>query len=142
MAQINWNTTPDYDQWGIDSFWKCEDWIVYHKKLTEHFGKQTAKEIWDYAFAKSGSLSSNLDCRTFNSSFREYVNKNGLSPYSNAGIVAPVLQTYGTASDLFGSALSGISSAFSGNTFKTLINVVLIGGVVFGGVYIYKFVKK
>lgn len=142
MAVINWNTTPDYDEWGVDYFWSCEEWITWHKKLSEHFGKQTANELWDYAYAKSGNFSSNLDCRTFNSTFREYVNKNGLSPYANAGLLAPVLSTYGTATDLINSTFSGISSFFTGSKIKTIMNIALIGGVIYGGVYIYKIVKK
>lgn len=142
MAVINWNTVPDYDQWGVDSFWNCEDWIAWHKKLLEHFGQQTAKELWDYAYAKSGNFSSNLDCRTFNATFREYVNKNALSPYANAGVLAPVLSTYGTASDVLNGALSGVSSFFTGSKIKTIMNILLIGGVLYGGVYIYKAVKK
>jgi hypothetical protein len=142
MAIINWNTVPDYDQWGIDSSWNCQDWITWHKKLSEHFGGQTAKELWDYAYAKSGSLSSNLDCRTFNSTFREYVNKNGLSPYANAGVLAPVLSTYGTATDILGGTLSGVSSFFSGDNVKKILNIVIIGSVIYGGIYLYKSVKK
>lgn len=142
MALINWDSVPDYDQWGVDSFWKCEDWITWHKKLAEHFGKETAKEIWDYAYAKSGSLSANLDCRTFNSTFREYVNKNGLSPYANAGVLSPVLSTYGTASDVLSGALSGVSSFFTGNNVKKILNIVMIAGVIYGGVYLYKSVRK
>jgi hypothetical protein len=142
MAQIKWDTVPDYDQWGVDSFWNCEDWIMYHKKLAEHFGKETANELWNYAYSKSGSLSSNLDCRTFNSTFRDYVNKNGLSPYANAGVFAPILSTYGTASDVLSGTLKGVSSVFQGDNVKKLINIILIGSIVFGGVYVYKSVKK
>ena len=142
MGQINWDTVPDYDQGGVDSFWNCENWITWHKKLSEHFGKETANELWNYAYAQTGSLSSNLDCRTFNSSFRDYVNKNGLSPYANAGIFAPILSTYGTAGDVLSGALSGVSSVFQGDNVKKIINIVLIGGVIFGGIYIYKTVKQ
>lgn len=142
MAQIKWDTVPDYDQWGVDSFWNCEDWITWHKKLSEHFGKETAKELWDYAYAKSGGLSSNLDCRTFNSNFREYVNKNGLSPYANAGVFSPILSTYGTASDVLAGTLSGVSSVFQGDNVKKIINIILIGSVIYGGIYIYKSVKQ
>ena len=142
MAQIKWDTVPDYDQWGVDSFWNCEDWITWHKKLTEHFGKETATELWNYAYAKSGSLSSNLDCRTFNSNFRDYVNKNGLTPYANAGVFAPILSTYGTASDVLSGPLKGVSSIFQGDNVKKIINIILSGSIIYGGVYIYKFVKK
>lgn len=142
MALINWDSVPDYDEWGIDTHWSCEEWMTYHKRLDEHFGKETANDIWNYAYAKSGNLSSNLDCRTLNSAFREYVNKNRLSPYANAGIFTPVLKTYGTASDIFEGALTGASSVFSGNTFKILLNVALIGGGVLGVVYVYNSVKN
>ena len=142
MALIDWNTVPDYDQWGVDSYWSCDNWITWHKSLVKHFGSEVAKQLWDYAYAQSGSLSSNLDCRTFNSSFRKYVNENGLSPYANAGVFAPVLSTYGTASDVLSGTLSGVSSFFTGDNVKKLINIALVGGIIFGGVYIYKSVKK
>lgn len=153
MAVINWNTVPDYDEWGIDNFWSCQEWITWHKRLVEHFGKQSANEIWNYAYAKSGNLSSNLDCRTFNSAFRKYVSENGLSPYENAGIVAPVLQGYGTAGDIVSGALGAtsnvsqglfgsISSLFSGNNFKNTMSVALIAGGVFGIAYVYRTFKK
>ena len=142
MALITWNSVPDYDEWGIDTSWSCEDWIMWHKKLVEHFGKQSANDIWNYAYAQSGSLSSNLDCRTFNSSFRDYTNQNGLSPYSNAGVFSPVLQTYGTAGDVFQGALKGVSSVFSGNNFTILLKIALIGGGVLGVAYVYRAIKK
>jgi hypothetical protein len=153
MAVINWNTAPDYDEWGIDTWWNCQDWIMYHKKLVEHFGKATAKDIWDYAFSKSDSLSKNLDCRTFNSSFRNYVKDNNLSPYANAGILAPVLQGYGTASDIVEGGLKTTSNVASGvfntiegvlggDNLKKTINIVLIVGGIIGIAYVYKSFKK
>lgn len=142
MAVTTWNTAPDYDEWGVDNFWNCNDWITWHGKLATHFGEKNAKDIWDYAYSESGGLSSNLDCRTFNSAFRAYVNKNGLSPYATAGIFAPILQTYGTAGDVLSGALSGVSSIFAGNNFKKILNIALIGGFIFGGVYIYKSIKR
>ena len=64
MSVTTWNTAPDYDQWGSDTSWSCNDWILWHKFLKEKFGKSKANFMWDYAFSQSGSLSSNLDCRT------------------------------------------------------------------------------
>jgi hypothetical protein len=153
MAVINWNTAPDYDEWGSDSWWDCQDWIMYHKKLVEHFGKATAKDIWNYAFAKSQSFSANLDCRTFNSTFRKYFKDNDLSPYANAGILTPILQGYGTASEILEGGLnttsnvaSGvfntIESVLGGDNLKKTINVVLIVGGIIGVAYVYKSFKK
>ena len=89
----------------------------------------------------------------FNSAFRKYVSENGLSPYENAGIVAPVLQGYGTAGDIVSGALGAtsnvskglfgsISSLFGGNGFKNTISIALIAGGVYGITYVYKTFKK
>ena len=153
MAVINWNTAPDYDEWGSDTWWDCQDWIMWHKKLVEHFNKQTANDIWNYAFAKSGSLSGNLDCRTFNTSFRNYVQENDLSPYDGAGIFTPILQGYGTASDVVSGGLDtvsnvssgvfgGISSILGGDAFKKTFSIVAIVGGIIGVAYVYKAFKK
>jgi hypothetical protein len=153
MAIINWNTVPDYDEWGSDTWWNCQDWIMWHKRLVEHFNKPTAKDIWNYAYAKSGSFSGNLDCRTFNTDFRKYVRENGLSPYEGAGVFTPILQGYGTASDVVTGGLEtvsnvssgvfgGVSSILGGDAFKKTITVVAIVGGVIGIAYVYKAFKK
>ena len=35
MAVTTWNTVPNYDEWGSDTYWSCEDWIQYHKLLKQ-----------------------------------------------------------------------------------------------------------
>ena len=142
MSVTTWNTAPDYDQWGSDTSWSCNDWILWHKFLKEKFGENKAKFMWEYAFSQSGNLSSNLDCRTFNSTFRTYVKNNGLNPFANAGIFTPVLQGAGTIQDVVGGSLSGITSFFSGNNIKNILNIVAVGAVVLGGLYAYKTLKK
>ena len=142
MSVKTWNTAPDYDEWGSDTYWSCDEWIQWHKLLVQHFGQQPANDLWNYAYAQSGNLSANLNCRTFNSAFRDYVAQNNLQPYENAGVLSPVLQTYGTASDVLTGGLKGVSSLFSGNNFQTILRIALIGGGVLGAVYVYKTFKK
>lgn len=153
MAVINWNTVPDYDEWGVDTWWSCQDWILWHKKLVEHFNKPTANDIWNYAFSKSASLSGNLDCRTLNSDFRQYVKQNNLLPYLGAGVFTPILQGYGTASDVVvgglntasnvtSGAFGFIDSIFGGKNLKKTMSIVLIAGGVIGIAYVYKAFKK
>jgi hypothetical protein len=142
MAVTSWNTAPDYDNWGFDDWWNCDDWILWHKFLKQKFGQNKANFLWDYAFAQSGSLSGNLDCRTFNSSFRDYVRQNGLKPYANAGIFTPVLQGAGTIQDVTGGILGGVSSVFTSNNVKKIFTIISIGAVVVGGLYAYKTFKK
>lgn len=142
MSVTTWNNAPDYDKWGSDTHWDCNDWILWHKFLVEKFGKAKANFMWDYAFSLSGSLSSNLDCRTFNSNFRQYVAKNDLNPYANAGIYTPILKGAGTIQDVTGGIFSGISSFFTGKNVKNILTIVTIGAVAFGGLYAYKTLKK
>ena len=142
MAVTTWNTAPDYDEWGNDTWWSCAEWIQWHWQLKKHFGQQTANDIWNYAFAQSGNLSGNLNCRTFNSDFRKYVLANKLDPFANAGVFAPVLQGVGTSQDVVSSALKGVSSFVSDNKIKNVLNIALIVGVVFGGAYLYKIYKR
>jgi len=142
MSVTTWNLAPDYDQWGSDTSWSCNDWILWHQYLKAKFGKTKANFLWDYAFSQSGTLSSNLDCRTFNSKFREYVKANGLNPFANAGIFTPVLQGAGTIQDVTSGVLGGVSSFFTSGNIKTLINILSIGAVVVGGLYAYKTFKK
>ena len=142
MSVTSWNTAPDYDQWGSDTYWNCNDWILWHQFLKAKFGQNKANFLWDYAFSQSGNLSGNLNCRTFNSSFRTYVSKNGLNPFANAGIFTPVLQGAGTIQDVTGSVLGGVSSFFTTSNVKNIITIVSIGAVVVGGLYAYKTFKK
>jgi hypothetical protein len=148
MAIITWNTVPDYDEWGYDDFWSCDDWITWHKKLAEHFDEKTATEIWNYAFNKTTNLSSNLDCNTFNSSFRAYVKAHDLKPYTDL-----LLETVGTGGDVIGGALSTtsdvitgtfstISGFFGGSNLKKTVNIALIVGGIIGVAYVYRTFKK
>lgn len=148
MANITWDNAPNYDEWGYDDFWSCNDWITWHKKLAEHFGEETATEIWNYAFDKTTNLSSNLDCNALDANFRKYVKEHGLRPNSDI-----ITETMGTASDILTDALgatSDVSSGlfdtvgnfFGGNNLKRTINIVLIAGGVIGIAYVYRTFKK
>lgn len=148
MAIINWNTTPDYDEWGWDTFWKCDDWITWHQKLVQHFGEATATEIWNYAFNKTTSLSSNLDCISLDSSFRAYVKAHKLNVYQDL-----VTDVIGGSTDILHSAvdtttnittgiLGGVNSIFGGDNFKKTVNIVLIVGGIIGVAYVYNAFKK
>ena len=110
--------------------------------LLEKFSKEKAKILWEYAYAKSGSLSSNLDCRTFNSTFRNYARSNELNTYANAGVFTPIFEGYGTLADVTSGIFGGVGSFFGTKTVKTIITIVAIGALGFGGMYAYKTFKK
>lgn len=148
MPIINWNSVPDYDEWGIDDFWSCNDWITWHKKLAQHFGEGTATEIWNYAFAQTTNLSSNLDCNSLDASFRAYVREHNLKPNTDL-----LVETLGTTTDLLSGALSTTSdvasgvfgtakSIFGGDNFKKTFTIVGIVGGILAVAYVYKAFKK
>ena len=141
MEVSTWNIAPDYDSWGIDDSWSCENWVTWHVKLKEHFGDKTAREIWNFAWDRTGNLSSNLDCRTFNTNFRSYVKSNNLQ-VGSAGVFQPILDVYGTGQDIVTGGLDTVSSVFGGKAFKTTLTIVLVGALFFGGIYAYNTFKK
>jgi hypothetical protein len=56
MAVTTWNTVPDYDEWGRDTYWNADDWITWHKLLKQHFGQDRANIIWNYAYAQGSAF--------------------------------------------------------------------------------------
>ena len=153
MAVTTWNIAPDYDQWGSDTWWKCDEWIAWHKRLKEHFGSERAKLIFNYAYAQGTEGSGHRDCRTFNSAFRKYAREEGLDTYASVTIpiLPQILNLTGSGLELLddtSNVVSGIGetigSVFGGNG-KTL-KVILYGAVGLSVGYLmyrgYKLINK
>lgn len=145
MVVTTWNIAPDYDAWGSDTSWTCDNWIQWHKELKKRFGGEKANAIWNYAYSLQSDGAKALDCRTFNSAFRSYMTQEKLDPYASAGIFSLVLKPVGAGVDLVDSASNlitnigqGVSDFFKGGTVKTLITLTLVGVI---GFYGYKFYK-
>ena len=67
MAEVSipYNSVPDYDNWGYDSFWDLATWVAWHRGLVSKYGRSTdtdgypkADKIWLSAWVKQGSYSS------------------------------------------------------------------------------------
>jgi hypothetical protein len=138
MAVTKWSDIPNYDEWGKDTYWSCDDWKTWYYLLKEHFGTDKARYIWNYAYAQGTALASHWDCRTYNSDFREFVKKNNLNTLANAGMLAPLINVLGGVFDFVGSIGDTISNVAgglgtAGKVIKVAIPVSLIGaGVYFG----------
>lgn len=147
MAVTTWNTAPNYDEWGRDTYWSCDDWIQWHKLLKQHFGDEKARYIWSTAYAKGSMGAAHWDCRTFNTTFREYVTKNKLDTQSSAGIFSPVINLAGGVLDVFdgvGDFFSGLSKGIgkAGNVAKIIVPLALLGVGVYYGAKAYKNLKQ
>jgi hypothetical protein len=142
-----WNIVPDYDEWGYDNYWNCDDWTTWHKQLKAHFGEERARIIWNYAYAQGSQFSKHWDCRTFNSTFRAYAKANNLDTYASVTlpIIPQILDLSGSAFDIVGGVTDVVSEVASvfGNTklVRVAIYTLLAGGVIYLGYRGYTFVK-
>lgn len=130
-----WNIVPDYDEWGYDDWWNCDDWMTWHKHLKAHFGEERARIIWNYAYAQGTTGSGHWDCRTFNSDFRAYYKANNLDAYASVTlpILPEVLDLSGSLFDVVGGVTSVVTdiSSVLGNTklVRAAIYTLLFAGV-------------
>lgn len=139
MAVTTWNTAPNYDEWGSDSFWSCADWIQWHKLLKEKFGQEKAKGLWEYAYSQGTAFAAHSNCRTTDSAFRLYVAKEGLNPYASAGVLSPVLKVLGGGFDILSGTGDFLSSL--GRNFKYIGYIGVAGVIIYVGLKIYKSTK-
>lgn len=143
MAVTSWNSVPDYDEWGRDSFWSCDDWMRWHGLLKQHFGAEKARYIWNYAYKQGTMFAAHGDCRTFNSNFRAYATKNNLDTYAGTGILGPVMNVFGGVLDFvdgIGDTISGVAGGLgkAGRVIKVILPLALVGTGVYFGVRAYQ----
>lgn len=133
--------------------WTCGDWVTYFNKLKSKYGEEKAKELWSYWWnlglsksaggmgdtrAGSGLVydSVPLDCRSFNSDFREFVNKYNLDDvvYRGLGVIAKPIGGAIDVVENLGDAVTGTSKVL-----KYGIPILLIAGM---GLLVWYGVKK
>ena len=108
----NADSTPDYDNWGPDSWWTAQDWMTWHRSLKARFGLDEANVRFVNAWEKQGVLSAPLDARSFNTAFRDYAKANGFFDalyYGLGALVKPI----GAVTDVVSGVSQGISSTAS-----------------------------
>lgn len=144
----NPNAVPLYNDnilkfWNwFDTVWNCNDWMTWHKSMTKYFGVSKANSVFMGHWENLATGSSAIDCRTFNTSFRDYMRKVGLldSLYSGLGVVAKPL---GAGSDVLTGVVKGVSGVGkgvgnAGKVASVLLPLLLIIAVVFLSLYLYK----
>lgn len=114
---ITAESKPDYDQWGPDDFWSCQDWILWHKALKEKYGKDEANVRFVQAYGAPGLIeglgSAHWDCRTFNQEFRNYAEANGFltALFEGIGILT---QPLGWVIDTSGNIIKNVGEGAQG----------------------------
>lgn len=53
---ITADSLPDYDDWGIDSYWSKEDWKKWYDLMVAKYGVDKARSTWISAYDRPGHL--------------------------------------------------------------------------------------
>lgn len=73
LQTITWDSKPDYDSWGPDDYWTCDNWTQWHNELKKHFGKEQADKIWTDAWNLQGGLEHDYNWCKYEGNFNAYV---------------------------------------------------------------------
>lgn len=161
---ITADSKPLYDTFGWADYWQCADWINWHKALVAKYGVDSANKTWADAWLDGVSTAGGgrgvapgsnavfdsvpLDCRTFNSGFRDYIKKyKALNDAVYSGIGGTIVKPIGAAVDIVGNASNAVSNAGSTaenvtKTLKVVVPVVIVLAVAGGMWWAYnKYVK-
>ena len=74
---ITWKSTPDTDEWFSDTFWSCDDWIIWYKALKGHYPKQEAQLRWVTEWNKTDFFGHETLCLA-KPSFANYFKNEGI----------------------------------------------------------------
>lgn len=142
----NPDATPLYNDnilkvWNwFDTVWNCNDWMTWHAAMKKKYGAEKAKTTFLTNWNDLATGSSAIDCRSFDSDFRDYMKKEGMldALYSGLGAIAKPL---GWGTDVVDSAGSTISSVTK--ILKIAVPVLLVVAIAGGGWWAYKnFIQK
>lgn len=102
-------STPDYDDWGPDSWWTGQDWLTWHRALKDAYGLEVANARFIAAWQQQGLGSGALGARSFDSSFRDYARANGFFDGLYWGL-GSVTRPIGTTTDVTTGISEGVST--------------------------------
>lgn len=110
---MNADSEPDLDDWGIDDYWTCSDWIDWYYMNKNRYGKATAVDKFFHYWEQQTIGAHALDCRTFNQDFRDFQQREGIQDriMDGLGIFYVPIQAYGAAGDVVTTATTQISNA-------------------------------
>lgn len=138
---ISWNSEPDYDGWGPDTYWGCEEWRAYHVALKDKYGKEKANQIWVTAWDKQGAFDGPKNSCRYNTSFVDYLLKQGIDIRSfTSAIFTNVASSLVNVTETADNATDSLSTF--GKQLKWLLPTAAVGLIVIGGIVIYNRAEK
>lgn len=146
---ITADSKPVYDKWGFweGSYWGCEEWRLWYFALKKKYGKDEARIIWVQAWEAQEPLSSPIDCRTYNTIFKEFIKAEGLADAVYSGLSGLVFKGINVGVEATGDIIEGAGAVVEGvgttsKALKYLIPVAFVVVLIGVGAYSYNaFVK-
>lgn len=149
------NATPDFDEWGWDTYWSRADWLTWLNALNEAYGSQAAAQKFYTAWAsRSGFIETFGDVRgdwiAFDTSFRaalaEFTLPGGanlLDAIEGTVVLGEVMgggsEAINEVGGAIGSAGTGIKNL--GDTLRWVLPAALVVVVIIGAIYLLKPLK-
>jgi len=144
---ITADSIPDLDEWfwkagWNDTRWSCSDWVAWHKANKRKYGDQVAGQKFADWWNKQTMGASALDCRTLNSEFRAYIDREGLHDivWEGAGLFKFVLQPVGTGGDVITGVGRGLGR--TARALRWVIPTLVIGTLAYGGYRLYQYERR
>jgi hypothetical protein len=132
---ITAQSSPDYDGWGPDTYWRCNEWIQWHQALKNAYGLTEANTKFITAYHKAGFGAASYDCRTFNQEFRTYARQNGFFDALFEGI-GSLMQPVGSVLETGGNVLGTVQSVTE--VIRKLTPLLVITAVIILVVFMVK----
>lgn len=135
---INASSQPLYDTFGFADFWQCDDWILWYNELLKVYSSDESDYIWSKAWLDGVSSVSGgngtapgsnyiidsvpLDCRTFNTNFKAFLEKNpNLKSAVFSGISGLIVKPIGLGVDVVNGVITFGTNTVSGITSVSTI---------------------
>lgn len=146
---IQWNSKPDYDDWGWDDYWDINDWVEWHKALKKHYGLKDANKIFIKAWEQQSDGANPIGARTFNSTFKNYAKLNNFYDqlFDSAGVFGTILKPAAATTSAVDSASNAVANVAKAaeKTTKTASYVlpIMLGVAATAaiGIGIYKYTR-
>ena len=79
MAEIiTYNSIPDYDDFGFDTYWTCEQWRQWYDALEYKYGPEYARNYWSLAWEEQDTFEHNYNWCKYDGAFSNYMLTKGI----------------------------------------------------------------
>lgn len=144
VYEITADSTPDYDEWGPDTYWSCQDWITWHKALKKKYGADEAKRRFGNAWDKRSAFGHELTCSLSDADFIRYFKSEGFTWDASGSFIisaANAVKSAGKALENSAKSAENLTQSAS-NITKYVLYVAVVVAIAAGAYIIYRFAKK